>query len=87
SGKGPYLVEFKTFRQRGHGEHDDAPYVPKPMREYWEARDPLLLYTGYLAGKGGIPKEELDRVDDDAAKIIDEAVEYAEQLPFPDLRR
>ncbi len=84
SGKGPYLVEFKTFRQRGHGEHDDASYVPKEMREYWEARDPVDLYTKYLLGKGGFTQEEIDAIDADCKSIMDEAVEYAEALPYPD---
>ena len=43
SGRGPYLVELKTFLQRGHGEHDDASYVPREMREYCAARE-LLEY-------------------------------------------
>ena len=40
SGQGPYLVEFKTFRQRGHGEHDDMAYVPADLREFWERMYP-----------------------------------------------
>lgn len=83
SGQGPYLVEFKTFRRRGHGEHDDASYVPKEMADYWKRRDPIDLYTRYLIGRGGIPKEELDQIDALAATIVDEAVEYAEHLPLP----
>jgi TPP-dependent pyruvate/acetoin dehydrogenase alpha subunit len=77
------MVEYKTFRQRGHGEHDDAPYVPKAMREYWEARDPLLLYARYLTSEGGVPQTELDEIDDEAKRTMDEAVAYAEQLPLP----
>jgi TPP-dependent pyruvate/acetoin dehydrogenase alpha subunit len=82
-GKGPYLVEFKTFRQRGHGEHDDASYVPKEMREYWEARDPVDLFTHYLLGKGGFSKEQLAAIDAHCEEIMDQAVEYAENLPYP----
>ena len=48
SGHGPYLVEFKTFRQRGHGEHDDMAYVPADLREFWERRDPVRLLQEYL---------------------------------------
>lgn len=83
SGRGPALVEFKTFRQRGHGEHDDASYVPKEMREYWEERDPIRLYTRYLLGKGGFRREELEAVDARCAAMVDEAVEYAQRLPYP----
>lgn len=83
SGKGPYLVEFKTFRQRGHGEHDDAFYVPKEMRQYWAARDPVDLYTNYLLGEDGFTAAEIEAIDKGCERIMDEAVEYAEKLPYP----
>jgi TPP-dependent pyruvate/acetoin dehydrogenase alpha subunit len=87
SGKGPAMVEFKTFRQSGHGEHDDASYVPKEMREYWEARDPILLLTNYLLRGGGFSQEELDDIDTSLKALVDEAVEYAERLPLPDPKK
>ncbi len=83
SGKGPALVEFKTFRRRGHGEHDDMAYVPKEMREYWEARDPIQLYIDYLVGRGGIRQEELAAMDARCAAMVDEAREWAEAQPMP----
>jgi TPP-dependent pyruvate/acetoin dehydrogenase alpha subunit len=83
SGKGPALVEFKTFRRRGHGEHDDMAYVPKEMREYWEARDPIKLFTDYLLKRGGMREEELQAIDSRAAAVVDEAVEWAEAQPMP----
>ena len=43
AGNGPVLIEAKTHRMRGHAQHDPAEYVPKEMREYWEARDPIAL--------------------------------------------
>jgi TPP-dependent pyruvate/acetoin dehydrogenase alpha subunit len=83
SGRGPALVEFLTFRVRGHGEHDDASYVSEETRRYWQARDPLKLYSEYLTGKGGVGKEKLDAVDIEVTVVVDEAVRYAEALPFP----
>jgi TPP-dependent pyruvate/acetoin dehydrogenase alpha subunit len=83
SGKGPALVEFLTFRVRGHGEHDDASYVPAECRSYWEARDPLKLYLDYLKGKGGIAPTKIESVDVECAILVDEAVRYAEELPMP----
>jgi TPP-dependent pyruvate/acetoin dehydrogenase alpha subunit len=84
SGKGPYLVEFKTFRQRGHGEHDDMAYVPPDLREFWERRDPLRLFRTYLEGEGGVTVAELDQIDAECRTLIEEAVPYAESLPAPD---
>jgi TPP-dependent pyruvate/acetoin dehydrogenase alpha subunit len=84
SGKGPYLVEFKTFRQRGHGEHDDMAYVPAPLREFWERRDPLRLLQEYLLGDGGFSESDVADIDGECRTVVDEAVPYAESLPAPD---
>lgn len=83
SGNGPYLVEFKTFRVRGHGEHDDMGYVPADLRAFWERRDPVRLYSEHLVGRGGIGPDVLEAIDREAAAVVDEAVAYAEALPRP----
>jgi TPP-dependent pyruvate/acetoin dehydrogenase alpha subunit len=83
SGKGPALIEFMTFRVRGHGEHDDAAYVADECRRYWEERDPLKLYLDWLKGRGGIDPTKIEAVDVECAVIVDEAVRYADELPMP----
>lgn len=83
SGKGPYLLECKTFRQRGHGEHDDMAYVPRDLREFWERRDPVRLFTEYLLGAGGLAEDDLATVDAECAALVEEAVPYAQALPQP----
>jgi TPP-dependent pyruvate/acetoin dehydrogenase alpha subunit len=84
SGKGPYLIEFKTFRQRGHGEHDDMAYVPADLREFWERRDPIRLFQEYLEGEGRVPVADVALIDAECRRVIEEAVPYAEALPAPD---
>jgi len=83
SGHGPALIEFKTFRQRGHGEHDDMAYVPKELREYWEARDPIKLYREWLVGRAEVPEPDLKQIDERIAEEIEAAVQSAEALPLP----
>ncbi|HEX8183662.1 MAG TPA: thiamine pyrophosphate-dependent enzyme, partial [Blastocatellia bacterium] len=83
SGRGPALIELKTFRQRGHGEHDDCCYVPKELREFWEARDPIAMYRRWLVERAKVNQGMLVRIDQVAARQIEEAVTYAESLPFP----
>ena len=83
SGKGPALIELKTFRRRGHGEHDDMAYVSKQLREFWEARDPVALYRRWLTERAAIEETDLNRIEDDCVQRVDKAVEYAESLPFP----
>ncbi|HSF23973.1 MAG TPA: thiamine pyrophosphate-dependent dehydrogenase E1 component subunit alpha [Blastocatellia bacterium] len=83
SGNGPALIEFKTFRQRGHGEHDDMAYVPAELREYWEKRDPIAMYRRWLIERGEFKAGMITRIDEVAARQVEAAVEYAESLPFP----
>lgn len=83
SGKGPALIEFKTFRRRGHGEHDDMNYVSKDLREYWEARDPVAMYRRWLTDRAEIDEPSIKQIEDQASRRIDAAADYAEALPFP----
>lgn len=48
----PILVEFKTFRMRGHEEASGTKYVPNELLEEWEAKDPLTNYRNYLIQSG-----------------------------------
>jgi TPP-dependent pyruvate/acetoin dehydrogenase alpha subunit len=82
-GEGPSLIEFKTFRRRGHGEHDDMGYVPRDLREFWERRDPVRLFAEYLAGDGGWSQSELSRIDEECVAAVERAVEEATALPDP----
>ncbi|MEK6321531.1 MAG: thiamine pyrophosphate-dependent dehydrogenase E1 component subunit alpha [Acidobacteriota bacterium] len=83
SGNGPALIEFKTFRKRGHGEHDDMAYVPKELRDFWEARDPVAMYRRWLTGRAAIDEATIKQIEDECVRRVDAAVEYAEALPFP----
>lgn len=83
SGSGPALIEFKTFRQRGHGEHDDMAYVPAELREFWEKRDPIAMYRRWLIERGEFKAGMITRIDEVAVRQVEAAVEYAEALPFP----
>ena len=83
SGNGPALIEFKTFRRRGHGEHDDMAYVSKELREFWEERDPVTMYRRWLTDRAEIGETDLNRIENDCVRKIDAAAEFAASLPFP----
>ena len=55
----PVLLEFKTFRMRGHEEASGIKYVPQELMDEWEAKDPVTNYRKYLT-EIGILTEELD---------------------------
>lgn len=54
----PVLLEFKTFRRRGHEEASGIKYVPEALQAYWAARDPIENYRDYLLEEGVLTQEE-----------------------------
>jgi TPP-dependent pyruvate/acetoin dehydrogenase alpha subunit len=86
AGEGPVMIEAKTFRRKGHAEHDDAGYVPKEVRAAWEAKDPLDAFRCYLLSSeedGDLTKID-EKVESELEKDIAAALEAP--LPEPDVR-
>jgi TPP-dependent pyruvate/acetoin dehydrogenase alpha subunit len=84
AGEGPTLIEAKTFRMRGHAEHDDASYVPKHLYEEWAAKDPILRLDRRLTEEGMWHEGERDSVLERVRVELDEAVEAAEAASHPE---
>src|SRR5690349_2931504 len=84
SGKGPYLLECKTFRMTGHSAHDAADYVPKNLWDEWGKLDPIVRLEKRMLDKGWTTQPDLDELHARVHAEIDEAVAWAEQSPFPD---
>ena len=53
----PILLEFKTFRMRGHEEASGTKYVPKELMNAWAAKDPIDNYRNYLLLEGVLTDE------------------------------
>ncbi|GAB5473679.1 MAG: dehydrogenase E1 component subunit alpha/beta [Maribacter sp.] len=69
----PVLLEFKTFRMRGHEEASGTKYVPNDLMEEWAAKDPIANYESYLL-KEGILTDDI--IADRKAKISTEIDEH-----------
>jgi pyruvate dehydrogenase E1 component alpha subunit/2-oxoisovalerate dehydrogenase E1 component alpha subunit len=83
AGEGPILIEAKTFRRLGHAQHDPAEYVPKEMRAYWEARDPILLYEKFLMGEKLLDAKSKKDVEERIDTLLAAEREFAENSPMP----
>lgn len=84
-GGGAVLIEAKTYRRKGHAEHDDQRYVADGEIEWWETHnDPIDRFEKYLLGRKVAIKEELDTVVAGVIKEIDEDCAWAESSPMPD---
>src|SRR3989454_1020864 len=84
SGKGPAIVECKTFRVRGHSEADKADYVPREVREEWLAKDPIVRFEDFLTREKILTAEEKAGIEEKVKATVDDAVSFAEQSPAPD---
>ena len=83
AGKGPTLIECKTYRQHGHFEGDPATYKPKEEQAAWIAKDPLPRFARFLIDNGVMSAEEVEAVDKKVAKEIEDAIGFAEAQPIP----
>jgi TPP-dependent pyruvate/acetoin dehydrogenase alpha subunit len=84
SGQGPYFLECKTMRMRGHAEHDDARYVPAELLEAWRDKDPIARFRARLQEEFGVGSVQLEQQDQRVAALIEEDAEFADQSPYPD---
>ena len=82
-GKGPTLIEAKTFRRSGHNVNDPSSYVPKDQMKYWQERDPIDCFRKRLLKEEEINESELQRIDREVKKLMEEAVEFAKSSPEP----
>jgi len=83
SGGGPTLIESKTFRMKGHAEHDDAGYVPKEQFEEWRPKDPIDRFERHLLGGGLAKEEELKEIVARIDAQLNEEVDFALASPMP----
>ncbi|APU60566.1 pyruvate dehydrogenase (acetyl-transferring) E1 component subunit alpha [Clostridium botulinum] len=84
-GKGPTLIECKTYRHRGHFEGDPCVYKPIEEQEEWLAKDPIPRFEKYLVENEIFTQKKLKEVQNKVESQIDEAVDFANNSPYPEL--
>jgi 2-oxoisovalerate dehydrogenase E1 component len=83
-GDGPSLLEFKTFRMRGHEEASGTAYVPKELFDEWGRKDPVLRFEGFLIDQGLYKPDSAKALRTELKHLIDELVDQALATPDPD---
>ena len=83
-GQGPTLLDFKTFRMRGHEEASGTAYVPKRLIEEWAQKDPIARYAKHLIELGVLTTERMLEIREEFKKTINTLVDAALALPDPD---
>jgi acetoin:2,6-dichlorophenolindophenol oxidoreductase subunit alpha len=83
AGRPPQLVVAEVLRLAGHGEHDDASYVPAEMKDQPFAQDPVARTEKFILDKGLFDRDGLQQMRAEIAKEVDEAVATAQQEDAP----
>jgi TPP-dependent pyruvate/acetoin dehydrogenase alpha subunit len=84
-GKGTHFIEVKTYRRKGHAEHDGQQYVPKDEPERWEKEnDPVDRYVRRLLERGWVDEQDLKDIDARARDEIDEATDACADEALPE---
>src|SRR5688572_15593292 len=84
SGKGPIILELKTYRYRGHSMSDPAKYRTKEeVQSFRTERDPIERAAKDLAGLG-VGEDQLKAIDKEIKTIVVEAAKFAEEAPEPE---
>ncbi len=84
AGDGPTLIEYKTYRWRGHGEADLQLYQPKEEIAAWQAMCPIPKLRADMLAQGLISQDELQEMEKGIDAIVQDAIRFAEESPYPE---
>ena len=84
SGKGPYFLEIKTYRYKGHSVSDPAKYRSKDELNEYKDQDPVKMTEAKMLDQKIATEAEIKAIKDMIKKEIDEAIEFAEASDYPD---
>ncbi len=84
SGKGPYFLEIKTYRYKGHSVSDPAKYRTKEELQEYKDQDPVKMTESRIIKDKIATQKEIDAIKALIKAEIEEAVKFAEESPLPD---
>ena len=85
AGKGPYILEMKTYRYRGHSMSDPAKYRSKEeVNKVRSTSDPIDRVKATLIDDGHASEEDLKEIDKQVKAVVSDAADFAQSSPEPD---
>ncbi len=84
TGEGPTLLEFRTYRYKGHSMSDPQKYRSKEEVEQYKQRDPIEQVRKTILEKKFATEKELEAIEARIMQQVEESVKFAEESPFPD---
>lgn len=83
NGGGPSLIEGLTYRWKGHSKSDANLYRTREEIEEWKEKCPIKRFKSFLIEGKHMTEEQIETMENDALNVIQVAVEFAEQSPYP----
>ena len=85
-GEGPFILEMKTYRYRGHSMSDPAKYRKREeVNEVRSHRDPIDRMKSYLIEEVNVSEDDLKALDREIRKIVQESADFALESPEPEI--
>lgn len=84
AGKGPYFLEVRTYRYKGHSVSDPAKYRTKEEVQSYQDRDPIKVTEEKILKEKIATEAEIQAIKDKIKEEIDDCVQFAENSPYPD---
>ena len=83
-GEGPTFLEVRTYRYKGHSMSDPQKYRTKEELESYKAKDPIEAVKQTILNEDYADEKWFDEMDEKIKDIVDEAVQFAEESPWPE---
>ena len=84
AGKGPYFLEIKTYRYKGHSVSDPAKYRTKDELNHYKSLDPIEVIHDKIIENKIASETDIKKIKDEVKATVDEAIKFAEDSDFPD---
>lgn len=83
-GDGPTLLEFRTYRYKGHSMSDPAKYRSKEEVEEYKQRDPVEVVKKTILDRKLATEKDIEAIEQKVNAVVEESVKFAEESNFPD---
>ena len=84
AGKGPVILEMKTYRYRGHSMSDPAKYRSREEVQAVRDKSDPIEHVKKLLGEQGVDEAALKSIESEIRKAVNESADFAEQTPEPE---
>ena len=83
-GNGPSFIVANTYRYYGHSRSDPRVYRTREEEKFWKERDPIIIFSNKMKEQNILTEEEINAIEEEVRKEIEEAVEFAINSPYPE---